>query len=120
MDAVKKLIEQPTWAFEFCYYFLAAAAIIAFYGIYTLFHIFTLPSIVQKFVPTTMVALSITLSVILSVVLAMMQFWICRAALAPVPVEKKQVPTVRPLIELQTVSEPDFAPIEGFRDTRRY
>lgn len=119
MEAIKKLIEQPSWAFDFCYYFLAAAIIIALYGVYTVFHIFMLPSIVQKFIPTTMIALSIALSVILSVVLAMMQFWICRAALAR-PVEKKQVPTVRPLIELQTVSEPDFAPVEGFRDTRRY
>lgn len=121
MEAVKNLIAQPTWAFDFCYYFLAAAAIIAVYGIYTLVQIFTLPAIVQKFVPTTMVALSITFSVILSVVLAMMQFWICRAALArPAPVEVKQEPRIRPLIELQTVSEPDFAPVEGFRDTRRY
>lgn len=121
MEFVKKLSEQPAWAFDFCYYFLAAAVVIAIYGIYTLMRIFSLPSIVQKFVPTTMVALSITFSVILSVVLAMMQFWICRAALAqPAPVETKQEPRVRPLIELQTVSEPDFAPVEGFRDTRRY
>lgn len=119
MEAVIKLSEQPVWAYDFCYYFLAVAILIALYGIYTLFRVFTLPSIVQKFVPTTMVALSITLSVILSVILAMMQFWICRAALAR-PVEQKPEPRERPLIELQTVSEPDFAPVEGFRDTRRY
>ena len=118
MDSIKKLIEKPAWAYDFCYYFLAAAAVIAIYGVYTMIRLFTLPTIVQKFVPTTMIALSITFSVILSVILAMMQFWICRTAL--VPVEKKQDPRVRPLIELQTVSTPDFAPIEGFRDTRRY
>lgn len=120
MDALRKLTEQPSWAFDFCYYFFAAAVVMAVYGAYTVYRIFTLPSIVQKFVPTTMIALSIALSVILSVVLSMMQFWICRASLAPAPVEKKQVPVVRPLIELQTVSEPTFAPVEGFRDTRRY
>jgi hypothetical protein len=117
METVKKLIEQPSWAHDFCYYFLAAAVVIAIYGIYTLYSLFTLPNIVQKFVPTTMLTLSITLSVVLSIVLAMMQFWICRAALAPVHQEQKEV---SPLIELQTVSEPDFAPVEGFRDSRQY
>jgi hypothetical protein len=81
--AVKSVIAQPAWAHDFCYYFLAAAVVTAVYGIYVIFQMMTLPGLIKRLVPTTSVTIALVLSIGLSVVLSMMQFWICRSALAP-------------------------------------
>jgi hypothetical protein len=114
-------MEAPAWAYDFCYYYMAVAILAALYGAYAIYRIFTLPSIVQKFVPTVAITLSIAFGAILSIVLAMMQFWICRSALEPRGPKKDEVaPQQQPPIELNAVSAPMFAPVEGFRDHRRY
>ena len=79
MDA----LQVPSWAYDFCYYYAALAAIVVVYAVYTLFELFTLPATIAKSVPVTGIAISLILSSLVSVVLVMMQFWICRAALAP-------------------------------------
>ena len=79
MDA----LQVPSWAYDFCYYYAALAAIVVVYAVYTLFELFTLPTTIAKSVPVTGIAISLMLSSLVSVVLVMMQFWICRAALAP-------------------------------------
>jgi hypothetical protein len=67
-----------------------------------------------------MLTLSIAMGAILSVILAMMQFWICRSALEPRDLKKVEAPKQQPPVELSAVSAPIFAPVEGFRDHRRY
>lgn len=114
-------MEVPVWAYDFCYYYMALAIISAVYGAYALYRIFSLPNIVQKFVPTIVITLSIVLGSILSVILAMMQFWICRSALGPRDLKKDEKPQQTMPVELHAVVEtPMFAPVEGFRDRRRY
>ena len=113
-------MEVPAWAYDFCYYYMAIAVITAFYGAYAIYRMFSLPNIVKKFVPTTILTLSIALGAILSVVLSMMQFWICRSALEPRDTKKVETPTQQPPVELPSISAPTFAPVEGFRDRRRY
>lgn len=83
MDTVKNVIAQPVWAYDFCYYFLAAAIVSAIYGIYAIFQMVTLPGLVKRMVPTMSVVIALVITIGLSIVLAMMQFWICRSALAP-------------------------------------
>lgn len=83
MDVVKSVIAQPTWAYDFCYYFMAIAVITAIYGIYAIFQMLAMPGLVKRMAPTMTVVIALILTVGLSVVLAMMQFWICRSALAP-------------------------------------
>lgn len=73
----------PAWAYDFCYYFLALAAVIVVSTLYTLVQLVTMPSGLKKAVPFTATVLVLLLSGVFSVVLAMMQFWICRSALAP-------------------------------------
>jgi hypothetical protein len=73
----------PSWAYDFCYYFLALAAVIVVSTLYTLVQLVAMPSGVKKVVPFTATVLVLLLSGGFSVVLAMMQFWICRSALAP-------------------------------------
>lgn len=84
MDAIKAVITVPRWAYDFCNYYLIMAVIMALYGVYALFKLFTLPGMIKKFIPTTTIAIGLILSIGLSVVLSMMQFWICKSALGPV------------------------------------
>ena len=81
--AIKSIIAQPAWAYDFCYYFLAVAVITAVYGVYAIFQMLSLPGLVKRMVPTMTVVIALILTIGISVVLAMMQFWVCRSALAP-------------------------------------
>jgi hypothetical protein len=83
MNALDMFIQVPSWAYDFCYYYLAVAAFIAVYSIWALVKVFSLPSMIRKFVPTTTVALALIISGGFSVLLTLMQFWVCRSALAP-------------------------------------
>jgi hypothetical protein len=83
MDALNRIVKVPSWAYDFCYYYLAVAAIVVIMSLYSLFKLFMLPNIVKRFVPTTTMALSLILSGVVTTVLVMMQFWICRSSLAP-------------------------------------
>lgn len=83
------LIQVPSWAYDFCYYYLAVAAVVAVFSVYTIVKLFMLPSMVKKVIPTTMVAVSLLLSGGVSILLTMMQFWVCRSALAPRVMKEK-------------------------------
>lgn len=83
MDALNKLVQVPSWAYDFCYYYLAVAAVIVVYSLYSIVILYSLPSIVQKIVPVTSISIALLLSGAVTVLLTMMQFWICRSALAP-------------------------------------
>lgn len=83
------LVQIPSWAYDFCYYYMAVAAVIAVFSVYTIVQLFMLPSMVKKVIPTTMVALSLLLSGGVSILLTMMQFWVCRGALNPKVMKEK-------------------------------
>ena len=83
MDALNKLVQVPSWAYDFCYYYLAVAAVIVVYSLYSIVILYSLPSIVQKIVPVTSISIALLLSGAVTVLLTMMQFWICRSALKP-------------------------------------
>ncbi len=83
MESLNKIVQVPSWAYDFCYYYLAVAALIAVYSIWALVKLFSLPGMIKKFVPTTTMAIALVLSGAVSVLLSMMQFWVCRSALAP-------------------------------------
>jgi len=89
MDAMNMLVQIPSWAYDFCYYYLAVAAVVVVFSLYSLVKLLMLPSLVKKIVPTTMVALSLLLSGGVTVLLTMMQFWVCRGALAPRTTKEK-------------------------------
>jgi hypothetical protein len=83
MNMLNAVIQVPAWAYDFCYYYFAVAAIIAIFGVYSIVTLFTLPSSTKKLLPLAMMVLSMSLPIVLSVVLGLMQFWICRSALRP-------------------------------------
>ena len=83
MDALNLVVKVPAWAYDFCYYYLAVAAVVVVYSLFTLGRLVMLPSLVKKAVPVTAVAVSLILSGAVTVLLTMMQFWVCRSALAP-------------------------------------
>ena len=83
MDTVFYMLETPSWAYDFCYYYAFVAAIVVVMTVYSLVKLFMLPALVRKFLPLTQLTLSMVLSAIVSVVLTLMQFWICRGALQP-------------------------------------
>jgi hypothetical protein len=83
MDALNMVVQVPAWAYDFCYYYLAVAAVVVVYSLYSLVQLLTLPSLVKKVVPVTAIAISLILSGAVTVLLTMMQFWVCRSALAP-------------------------------------
>lgn len=89
MGALDMFIQVPAWAHDFCYYYLAVAALIAVYSIWALVKLFSLPGMIKKFVPTTTMAIALVLSGGFSVLLTMMQFWVCRSALAPAAAKEK-------------------------------
>lgn len=76
-------MQVPSWAYDFCYYFLALAAVLAVNTLYALVQLFYLPAGLKKAIPFTPTVIALVLSGVVTVVLAMMQFWICRSALAP-------------------------------------
>lgn len=83
MDAFNKVVQVPSWAYDFCYYYLAVAAFVVLYSVYALYRMLTLPGVVKKFVPTVIMTVAFVLSIAITTVLTMMQFWVCRRALSP-------------------------------------
>ena len=77
------VVKVPAWAYDFCYYYLAVAAVVVVYSLFTLGRLVMLPSLVKKAVPVTAVAVSLILSGAVTVLLTMMQFLVCRSELAP-------------------------------------
>ena len=82
------IVTVPSWAYDFCYYYLAVAAVVTVFTIYTLVRLAFLPSIVHKVVPTTEIVINLVVSAVITLLLMTMQFWICRSALKPSKVEK--------------------------------
>lgn len=83
MDALNRIVAIPSWAYDFCWYYAAVAAIVAVYSVWGIVQLFMLPGVVKRFVPTLGLSIGMALSSIVTIVLVMMQFWICRASLAP-------------------------------------
>ena len=84
METLNRVIQVPSWAYDACWYYFAVAAVVAVYGLFAIVQLFMVPGAIRRLIPTTTMALAIALSVGVSTVLALMQFWICRSALAPV------------------------------------
>ncbi len=83
MEALNAVIQVPAWAYDFCYYYFAVAAIVAIYSIYSMVQLFLVPSAYKRFIPFVSTVLALGLSSVISIVLALMQFWVCRSALKP-------------------------------------
>ena len=79
------IVPVPSWAYDFCYYYLALAALIVVFSVYSIVQLIFLPAIVQKVLPTGVIAINLAISATVTVLLTMMQFWICRSALKPSP-----------------------------------
>ena len=84
MDAFNAIVKVPSWAYDFCYYYLAAAAVVVVYSVYSIVNVLLLPASVKKVMPVTSVVFALFLSGVVTSILVMMQFWICRSALRPV------------------------------------
>ena len=86
MDYVASIVNTPSWAYDLCWYYFAVAAIIAIAGVWSVVNAFMQPAAMQKgLLP---MVLTTILSVGVTVVLALLQFWICRGALASSRKEK--------------------------------
>lgn len=83
MNALNAVVQVPSWAYDFCYYYLAVAALVVVTTLWGVVKMLALPGIVKKFIPATGIILSLLLSGAVTTVLAMMQFWVCRSALKP-------------------------------------
>ena len=79
---MNSVLATPSWAYDFCYYYAFVAAIVVVSSIYSIVQMLMLPGLVKKMLPLTSIILAIVLSTVVTVVLTMMQFWICRGALA--------------------------------------
>jgi hypothetical protein len=92
MDTLNAIIQVPSWAYDFCYYYFAVAVIVALYSIYSLVQLFLMPGAYRRVVPFISTVLALALSSLVSIVLALMQFWVCRSALKPTaaPAAKKE------------------------------
>lgn len=83
MNALDAVVKVPSWAYDFCYYYLAVAVLVVVTTLWGVVKMVSLPGIVKKFIPSTGIILSLLLSGAVTTVLAMMQFWVCRSALKP-------------------------------------
>ncbi len=104
MDTLNAVIQVPSWAYDFCYYYFAVAVIIALYAIYTLVQLFLMPGAYKRVVPFISTVLALSLSSVVSIVLALMQFWVCRSALKPSKAEG---------FEIKCSSDADCAAVTG-------
>ena len=83
MDQVDALLAIPSWAYDFCYYYLFVGAISVVHLVYTLVQLLMLPPILKKLLPITSMSISMVLTIVLVLVFSLMSFWICRGALKP-------------------------------------
>lgn len=88
MDALNRVIAVPSWAYDFCWFYFAAAVLVLVNAVWAIWRVFSLPGMVKKVLPVTSIVVGLLVSGGLTLVLAMMQFWICRGALAPKVSEK--------------------------------
>jgi len=83
MDALNMIITVPSWAYDFCFYYVAVAAVIAVFTVYNIVQVLVLPSPLQKAVGALSIVLNLIVATAVSILLVLMQFWICRGALKP-------------------------------------
>lgn len=81
MDAFQAIIKVPSWAYDFCFYYMAAAAVVVVYSLYMITQLLMLSDAAKKGVPVIGLIVVLLLSGTVSTVLTLMQFWICRSAL---------------------------------------
>jgi hypothetical protein len=89
MERIQAMLATPSWAYTACYYYAAVAAILVLNAAYALFRLFSVPSAIKRLVPTMTMSVALILSSLFIIVLTMMQFWICRGALAPARATKE-------------------------------
>lgn len=82
MDAV---VSVPSWAYDFCYYYLALAVVSGVFTVTIVVSLLMLPASARKSLPSPLWVMvgAMMLNGLVTVVLTMMQFWICRSALSP-------------------------------------
>jgi hypothetical protein len=90
MDTLNAVIQVPSWAYDFCYYYFAVAVIIALFSVYSMVQLFLMPGAYKRFIPFISTILALGLSSVVSIVLALMQFWVCRSALKPTAAAAKK------------------------------
>lgn len=83
MDALNMIITVPSWAYDFCFYYVAVAAVVTIFSLYTIVRVLLFPTPLMKEIGGLGIVLNIVLATGVSVLLTMMQFWICRGALKP-------------------------------------
>jgi len=83
MDALNMVVQVPAWAYDFCFYYLAAAAVAVVYSLYSIAQLWMLPAFVQKIVPVGSLTIAFLVSGTVMALIVMMQFWVCRSALSP-------------------------------------
>ncbi len=80
---MESILNTPSWAYDFCYYYAFVAAIVVVSVLWSLVKLNMLPTVAKKLLPMTSITVTMLLSALVIVVLTMMQFWICRGALNP-------------------------------------
>ena len=80
---METVIQVPAWAYDFCYYYLFFAIIIAVSSLWSIAHLIMLPSTIKKSLSVPWLIVTMLMSGIVTIVLTMMQFWVCRSALEP-------------------------------------
>jgi len=88
MDALNSIIAVPSWAYDFCFYHMAVAAIMLVFTVYSILQLVFLPSAIQKLLPTASIVLNLGIYAAITIVLSMMQFWVCRSALKPAAIKE--------------------------------
>lgn len=86
---MESILNTPSWAYDFCYYYAFVAAIVVVSTVWSLVKLNMLPAIAKKLLPMTSITVTMLLSALVTVVLTMMQFWICRGALNPAKTAEK-------------------------------
>ena len=88
MDALNMIVNVPSWAYDFCYFYLALVAVLTVSTVYVIIELVYLPAVVHKVVPTTRIGINLVINLVVMAAVGTMQFWICRSALKPSKVEK--------------------------------
>jgi len=83
MDALNMIVAVPSWAYDFCFYYLAVAAVVTVFSLYNIVQVLLLPSPLQKAAGALSIIINLIIATAVTVLLVLMQFWICRGALKP-------------------------------------
>jgi hypothetical protein len=82
MEVIDRLLATPSWAYQACYVYPTIAFISILFGIIGVVSMVMLPAATKKSVPIGMVISSSIIQMVVLAFFALMNFWICRGALA--------------------------------------